>query len=284
MTLNLEYLRQWIGRTESQVQDLSPVPATALSATLDQKDDRPQVGDPLPYLWHWLYFLRFPRQSDVESDGLTERGGFLPPVPLPRIMHAGSRLEFSRCLRYGQSVRRESRIVDLTCKEGRTGPLVFLLVRYELSNDEGLALTEDQEFVYRERPRKLDLTVKAQAAPSKCSWSRQIMPDEMLLFRFSALTFNGHRIHYDRRYATEVDGYPDLVVQGRLIVMLLADLLRRNMPDAQVKSITSRALRPLFVGVPFSLCGHREDGENTVKLWASDVEGNLATEATVVLA
>jgi 3-methylfumaryl-CoA hydratase len=147
-----------------------------------------------------------------------------------------------------------------------------------------LALIEEQELVYREDRKPGDPVTKPQGAPANFCWSREIYPDEVLLFRFSALTFNSHRIHYDRSYATKTEGYPGLVVHGRLIAILLADLLRRNIPDAHVASFSSRAIRPLFVGAPFSICGAVDGDGNTVKLWAADVEGSLATEATATLA
>jgi 3-methylfumaryl-CoA hydratase len=284
MASNINDLRGWIGRTESQIDEVNPVPVAALSATLDRDVPFPRVGDPLPPLWHWLYFLPVQRQSEIEPDGLTKRGGFLPPVPLPRLMYAGNRQEFKRTLRIGDRISRTSSIADVISKEGRSGPLVFVLVRHEIHTNEGLVLTEEQELVYREHSKPGDPVSKPQSAPGKSSWSREISPDEVLLFRFSALTFNSHRIHYDRQYATQVEGYADLVVQGRLIVILLVDLLMRNIPNARIDHFSSRALRPLFVGAPFTVCGQMEGDGKTVRLWAADVEGWLATDATAILA
>jgi len=284
MALNIDYLREWIGRTESQIDDVNPVPAAALSVTLDRDDPFPRVGDLLPPLWHWLYFLPIHRQSEIGPDGISRPGGFLPPVPLPRLMYAGNRQEFKRTLRVGDRMSRTSRIADVLLKEGRTGALVFVLVRHEIHTDDGLVLIEEQEMVYREHSKLGDPVPKPQSAPGTLSWSREICPDEVLLFRFSALTFNAHRIHYDREYVTQVEGYADLVVQGRLIVILLVDLLMRNIPNVRLASFSSRALRPLFVGAPFTVCGRLEGDGTTVRLWAADVEGWLATDATAILA
>ena len=284
MAVNIEYLREWIGRSESHFDYVNPVPIAALSVTLGREDSFPRVGDPLPPLWHWLYFLPLYRQSEISPDGMARNLSVLPPVPLPRVMHAGNRQEFKHLLRVGDRLSRDSHIADVRIKEGRTGPLVFVCMRSEVRNDQGLALIEEQELVYREDRKPGDPVTKPQRAPANFCWSREIYPDEVLLFRFSALTFNSHRIHYDRSYATETEGYPGLVVHGRLVAILLADLLRRNIPDAQVASFSSRAIRPLFVGVPFSICGAVDGDGNTVKLWAADVEGSLATEATATLA
>ena len=283
MNVNLDYLREWRGRTESRSDKVTSAPIAALSATLDRDDPFPRAGDPLPPLWHWLYFWPLPRQSELSADGHAQRGGFLPPVPLPRRMFAGDRVQFHRPLRVGEKISRVSRIVDVNHKQGRSGPLVFVVVRHEISDGEGMALVEEHDIVYRESPKPNDPAPQPQPAPSGEVWSRQIRPEETLLFRYSALTFNGHRIHYDRRYATEVEGYPGLVVHGPLIATLLLDLLRRNLADANVASFSFRAFRPLFDTAPFSVCGKTAADGKTAPLWAKDAEGCLAMEATVGL-
>jgi 3-methylfumaryl-CoA hydratase len=282
--MDSNYLRQWLGTVETLTDRITPTPVAALSATLDRDDPAPQSGDPLPPLWHWLYFLPLHKQSELGPDGHPRRGGFLPPVPLPRRMWAGGRLQFHQPLRVDQAVTRLSRIVDVSHKEGRTGSLVFVLVRHEISNENELALTEEHDIVYRDNPRPDDPVPKPQAAPLDHAWERTIEPDDVLLFRYSALTFNGHRIHYDRRYVTEAEGYPGLVVHGPLIATMLIDLLRRNLPHAAVKAFSFRAVRPTFDIAPFSVCGRLEDDGKTVKLWAKDAEGWLTMDATATLA
>jgi 3-methylfumaryl-CoA hydratase len=284
MQLDTDYLREWLGRLESGVDQVTSAPIAALSATLDRDDPPPQPGDPVPPLWHWLYFLPIHRQSELGPDGHAKRGGFLPPVPLPRRMYAGGRLEFHRPLQVGDTIHRVSRIVDVSLKEGRTGALVFALVRHEISIGKGLALIDEQDLVYRESPRPGDPVPKPQVAPGGASWTREIRPDDVLLFRYSALTFNGHRIHYDRRYTTEVEGYPGLVVHGTLIATLLLDLLRRNLEGASVRRFSFRAVRPVFDIAPFSVCGRVEQDQGTVKLWAADADGWLAMDATATFA
>ena len=284
MAVDIKHLQQWIGRTESRSDVVTAAPIAALAATLDRDDPQPREGDALSPLWHWLYFLPCYRQSELARDGHARRGDFLPPVPLPRRMWAGGRLGFHRPLRLGEEITRVSRIASVGGKEGRTGPLVFVQVRHEISNPGGLALTDELDIVYREDPKPGDPLPEPRPAPSDSAWSREINPDEALLFRYSALTFNSHRIHYDHPYVTGVEGYPGLVVHGPLIATLLTDLLRRHWPEAAVAGFSFRAMRPLFVNSPFSVCGRPESDGKTVTLWAKDAGSRLAMEATATLA
>jgi 3-methylfumaryl-CoA hydratase len=284
MALDMNHLRSWIGKTETRSDQVTPAPVALLSATLDREDPPPRAGDPIPPLWHWLYFLPAHRLSELGPDGHAHRGGFLPPVPLPRRMYAGGRFQFRRPLRVGDSISRVSRVTDVNHKAGRSGPLVFVKVSHEISNHEGIALTEEHDIVYRENPKPGQTGPEPQRAAEDAAWSRQIHANEVLLFRYSALTFNGHRIHYDRRYATEVEGYPGLVVHGPLIATLLLDLLRRHRPDEALENFAFRAVRPLFDIAPFAIRGKVEPISKTIQLWAADGEGFLAMEATATLA
>jgi 3-methylfumaryl-CoA hydratase len=283
MSLDIEHLRTWIGRSEVTHDTATAAPVRALSATLDREDPLPQPGDALPACWHWLYFLPAHRQSEIGPDGHAKRGGFMPPVPLPRRMWAGSQLEFVAPLRVGQRIARTSRIDDVRMKEGRTGPLVFVKVQHEITGDDQLAIREAHDIVYRDMAALGEPAPDGVAAPTDAQFSRRIAPDDVLLFRYSALTFNGHRIHYDRRYVTEVEGYPGLIVHGPLIATLLLDLLRRQRPDARVTHFTFKAMKPIFDVAPFDVCG-RQDDDKTVKLWARTPEGHLAMEAGATLA
>jgi 3-methylfumaryl-CoA hydratase len=283
MALDMDHLRGWIGKTETRSDQVTAAPVALLSATLDREDPSPRAGDPIPPLWHWLYFLPVHRLSELGPDGHAQRGGFLPPVPLPRRMYAGGRFQFRRALRVGDSISRVSRVADVSHKEGRSGPLVFVKVSHEISIHEGVALTEEHDIVYRENPKPGQSGPEPQRAPKDAAWSRQVHANEVLLFRYSALTFNGHRIHYDRRYATEGEGYPGLVVHGPLIATLLLDLLRRHLPDEAVTSFAFRAIRPLFDTAAFKVCGKVEPDSRTIQLWAADAEGFLAMDATATL-
>ncbi len=283
MNVDIEHLRSWIGRTETLSDVATLAPLRGLSATLDRDDAPPAAGDAIPPCWHWLYFLPMHRQSLVGEDGHPRRGGFLPPVPLPRRMWAGSQLEFVATPRAGQALQRRSHIEDVRLKDGRTGPLVFLKLRHDILADGLPAIIEHQDIVYRDMPRTDEPSAPALPAPQDAAWSREIVPDAVLLFRYSALTFNGHRIHYDRPYATAVEAYPGLVVHGPLIATLLLDLLRRQLPDARLKRFRFRALSPLFDTAPFRLHG-RPDGAGQVQLWAANAQGALAMDASAELA
>ncbi|HRP22558.1 MAG TPA: MaoC family dehydratase N-terminal domain-containing protein [Thauera sp.] len=278
-------LKDWIGRSEDVSDIATATPYAALSATFDRPAERPPVGTPLPALWHWLYFLPLHRQSEIGADGHAKRGGFLPPVPLPRRMWAGSQFEFHKPLAIGDAMTRTSTIHDVTEKTGRSGPLVFVKVRHEVrrSGEADLALTEFHDIVYREAPRPEDVAPPPTAAPASATWEKRWIPDDVLLFRYSALTFNGHRIHYDRKYVTEVEGYPGLVVHGPMIATLLLDLLRHQMPEAEVVRYAFRAVRPVFDINHFFVCGEPQADGKTIRLWAKDHEGWLTMEATAVI-
>ena len=287
-------LTAWIGRSETLHDTIGATPVRALAATLDHAPSPIDAGTALPPLWHWLYFLPLHRQSEIGPDGHARRGGFMPPVALPRRMWAGSQLEFRAPVRDGDRVSRTSTIADVTVKGGRSGQLVFVKVRHELrcnydgdrsGGDDATepALVELHDIVYRAARQAGDIDPPPQPAPAEAAWRRQIVPDAVLLFRYSALTFNGHRIHYDRRYVTEVEGYPGLVVHGPLIATLLLDLLRRQMPDADVAAFRFRAVRPSFDLHPLQVSGAPQPDGKTVRLWAQDHDGWLTMDATATL-
>ena len=278
-------LQEWIGKSETVSDIATATPYAALAATLDRAPERPPPGTPLPALWHWLYFLPLHRQSEIGPDGHAKRGGFLPPVPLPRRMWAGSQFEFHRPLRVGDHLTRVSTIHDVTEKSGRTGTLVFVKVRHEIHRGEepDIALTEFHDIVYREAPKPDDVVPPPKAAPPNATWEKQWVPDDVLLFRYSALTFNGHRIHYDRRYVTEVEGYPGLIVHGPMIATLLLDLLRHKLPDVELARYEFRAVRPVFDINRFFVCGEPQPDGKTFRLWARDHEGWLTMDATATI-
>lgn len=277
-SVDIQTLKAWKGRQETKEDIVTPVPIAALSATLDRDDPAPKAGDIVPPLWHWLYFLPLHRQSDIGPDGHARRGGFLPPVELPRRMWAGGRFTFDAPLRVGDTIRRTSTILDVTAKDGASGPLVFVLVRHEIAGASGGSLSEEHDIVYRGMPSPGDPPPKVRPAPGGAAWRRELSPDDVLLFRYSALTFNGHRIHYDRRYVTGVEGYPGLVVHGPLIATLLADLARRNEARA-LRSFRFRAVSPLFDIAPFAVCGAPSADGASARLWAQNAQGGLAMEA-----
>ncbi len=282
--MDLDHLREWVGHTESAEDIVAPSKVAALAATLDRDDAWPIAGDPLPPPWHWTLCLPAARQSAIGPDGHPARGGFLPPVPLPRRMWAGGRLSFPQPLRVGDRVLRRSQVMSVDHKSGRSGDLLFVLVRHEFHGPAGLCITEEHDIVYRDMPVPDAAPPTGKPAPTGAAWERRIVPDDVLLFRYSALSFNGHRIHYDRRYVTEVEGYPGLIVHGPLIATLLVDLLRRNLPGATIAAFAFRALKPVFDIAPFHVCGRPEPDGRTIKLWARDEEGHLTMDMQVALA
>ena len=284
MAIDIEHVRGWLGRTETRSDIVSANGVQGLAAMLDHEEAEPQAGDKVPAGGHWLYsFVPVPRQSMLGPDGHPKRGGFLPPVPLPRRMWAGSTIEFRAPLRVGEPLQRRSTVAAVSAKDGRSGALVFVKVRHEIRNGRDMCLAEEQDIVYRDDPKPGDGAPPAKPAPSSHDFARTIQPDSTLLFRYSALTHNGHRIHYDRPYAIEVEGYPGLVVHGPLIATLLLDLLRRSLPQADLKQFAFRAVKPLFDTAPFKVCGQIEADRRTVRLWAQDADGALAMEAKAAL-
>jgi 3-methylfumaryl-CoA hydratase len=276
-TADLDRFTQWIGRTETRHDVASPAPLASLSALLDRDDPQPRAGDIAPPLAHWLYFLPNYRNSDAGEDGHVARGGLLPEMPLPRRMWAGSRLEFLKPLRVGSEIERLSTIRDVKVKSGRSGALVFVTVLHEVRDAMGTVLTDEHDIVFREPGT---LANPAQPAPAEAPWRREIRPDPLLLFRYSAVTFNGHRIHYDHPYVTQVEGYPGLVVHGPLIATLLVDLLRRHEPRVQLRKYTFRALRPLYDTAPFETCGAPDAAARKARLWTRDAEGAMTMDAS----
>jgi 3-methylfumaryl-CoA hydratase len=282
--LDLSSLKPWEGRQEVSEDEITRTPARALKATLEA----PYVGEglpgePLPPLWHWLYFLPLHARSTLAEDGHARKGGFLPPVSLPRRMWAGGRFGFAAPVRIGETVQKTSTIARIRAKEGRSGPLVFVTVRHEFTAGSEARLWEEHDIVYRDWPAPGDAG-PAPLAAAKGTWRREIVPDDVLLFRYSALTFNGHRIHYDRRYVTQVEGYPGLIVHGPLIATLLVDLLLRERPGARLSAFEFRAVRPTFDTAPFFVNGTPSDDGRTATLWACDAEGWLTMEATASFA
>lgn len=274
-------LKAWIGRTETLTDHADRGVYARLAALLDYPapDHGFAPAGTMPPLGHWLNFLPTARQSEIDRDGHPFRGGFLPPVPLPRRMWAGGRLTFVRPAADSGRLTRRSTILDVVEKTGSSGRMVFVTVRHEISDEAGLALSEEQDIVYRDMPAE-GSTPRPAPAPEKPRMpdaTRSVTPDPVLLFRYSALTFNAHRIHYDRDYCREVEGYPGLVVHGPLIATLLLDHFRRETPGVEIADFSFRAQRPLFDGSPFLLCMARTG--TGADLWSEDSEGHVTMTA-----
>jgi len=271
-------LDAWVGRREVADNCVTSAPISGLSATLDRNEPPRALGDESPPLRHWLYFLPRHRQSEIGGDGHARRGGSLPPVTVPRRMSAGGRVSFERPLRVGEAIRRLSTVRSIDSKSGKRGSLVFVTVRHAVSGSFGGAISKAHDIVYREAPNLAEPSPAKPRARTDEHWRRDIRPDDVLLFRQPGLTFNGHRIRYDRRYVTQTEGYPGLVVQGPLIAALVADLARRE--DARpLASFALRAVGPLFDVTPFSVCGAPTAVGDGAELCARSAEGALAMQA-----
>lgn len=277
----MENLRDWVGRTETVHDDLAVAQAQAAAATFDEPVEAFARGTALPVPWHWFHFLPRAPQQQLDDDGHPRRGGFLPPVPYPRRMFAGSRLTVHRPLVIGTPATREGVIRDVQLKSGKSGNLAFVTVGYRFVQDGAVALEEEQDIVYREPGAPVAAPSLVPWAPlPEGTWSREIAPDPRLLFRFSALTFNAHRIHYDRPYARDVEGYPGLVVHGPLTAALLAQLVRHRQPRP-ISAFSFRGVAPLFDLAPYRLVATPEG--DTVGLEAQGPDGRVALQATATL-
>ncbi len=284
--LSPEGLKQHIGRRAVSQDVVTPGPANLLRVSFGRPEPELRHGDPLPPGWLCLYFLPQFRPDGLRPDGSPLDAGVVPPMPLPRRMFAGERLRWHRPIHIGDELRRETELVDLTMKPGATGTLVFASVLNRVYGRDGLALEEEKRTVFREEVRagERNQAPRREDAPADVPWRRVITPDPVLLFRFSALTFNSHRIHYDRPWAMEVEGYPGLVVHGPLTSTLLLDFARDHNPGRTVQSYTSQARAPLFDNAPFELRGRPGTDGRGALLWAVTPEGTVAMSAQVEFA
>jgi 3-methylfumaryl-CoA hydratase len=280
--IDIEHLQGWIGKERVRHDHLDPFKAQALAAALDRAE-QPLAGDALSAAWQWLYFVETPRASQTGNDGHPRTGDFLPPVPLPRRMWAAGKFVIEQPLRLGEPAEQRSVVRSVELKEGKSGALVFVTVEHRTLQNGHLCLLEEQNLVYRDMPIAAAPLPPGEPAPVllEGDFSAQLQPDPVLLFRYSALTYNGHRIHYDRDYATREEHYPALVVHGPLLATLLAEQAARHFPAARIREFQFRATRPSFDTDALTLCARR-DG-STLKLWTVTHEGFVGMSATATL-
>ena len=285
-TLNLDDLKKHIGRTQTATDVLHPGPANLLRLAFGRPEPEMKAGDPLPAAWLTLYFLPQYGPAELRPDGSPRDAGVVPPMPMPRRMFAGERVRFHRALRLGESVRRETTLADISLKSGGTGTLVFATVVNRVFGADGLALEDERRTVFREEVKagERNQAPRRDPAPAEVPWRKRVMTDPVLLFRYSALTFNSHRIHYDLKWATETEGYPGLVVHGPLTTTLLIDFARDCHPGRAIKSYVTQARAPLFDTAPFELRGRPTADARGAELWAVTPEGTIAMSAEVELA
>ena len=255
------YYRPWFGRAEEQMDVASPGPIRLLADLLDH-DTPPWDEDSVPPLGHWLYFLPSARQSLLDIDGHPQRGDFLPPIALPRRMWASGRINFFSAVPFGANIRRRSKIKMIQDKSGRSGKLTFVTLLHEVMEGSEVLLQEEQDVVFREAASPAGASPVSAVGPVEPDGvGRDHAFDARQLFRYSALTFNSHRIHYDRTYATEVESYPDLVVQGPYMAMLLMDHFLRTFPRTAVREFRFRAVAASYSGETIRLLLNGSSGE-----------------------
>lgn len=279
-SIDIDHLRAWVGRQQEAEQRIDLFPARALAGLLDRAQ-APEISDALPLAWHWLYFLDTPTRAAIGADGHPGRGGFLPPVPLPRRMWASGEIDIEAPLLIGDDARKVSTVQSVDLKQGQSGPLVFVTVEHVLSQGGLVCLRELQHIVYREAPAGASPLPPGAPAKDPATWRRDWMADAATLFRYSALTYNGHRIHYDRDYATQQEHYPALVVHGPLLATLLLDLAQRAAPASNISHFDFRAQRPAFDTDALTLNGLPTEDDRGARLWTADGSGALGMSANV---
>jgi 3-methylfumaryl-CoA hydratase len=276
---DLDHLRQWIGRSEKASDIVTAQLVRGLRATLFLEIGTPKPGDAAPFTVHWCLAQPVYPMSELGPDGHPARGGFLPPVPLPRRMWAGGELEFLEPLRVGDETTRTSRISDVTMKTGNTGALCFVSVEHLITTSRGLAIRERQDIVYRDvSPTQAAAPAKPAPPPPAARHRESHIADPVLLFRYSALTFNGHRIHYDRDYVTKVEGYPGLIFHGPLQAALLVEFAAKLHGGTAPKKFSYRGVQPLFEGGEFSV--NANDADAGMELWTANSAGQPTMKGT----
>jgi 3-methylfumaryl-CoA hydratase len=284
--LNLDELKTHVGRRQTATDVLHPGPANMLRLTFDRPEPEFKAGDPLPPAWLALYFLPQFRPGELRPDGSPRDAGVVPPMPLPRRMFAGERVRFHKPLRIGDAVRRETELADISLKSGSTGTLVFATVVNRVFGPDGLALEDERRTVFREEVKagERNQAPRRDPAPTDVPWRKKVTADPVVLFRFSALTFNSHRIHYDHTWAMETEGYPALVVHGPFTTAQLIDFARDCHPGRTLRGYTTQARAPLFEGATFELRGRPTADGHAAEFWAVTPDGTIAMSAEVELA
>lgn len=265
-------LENWIGREQVRTETINHRQAELLAVTLNS--EIPEPGTPLPQCWHWAWFNDALPYEKLGRDGHPQRGGFIPPVPLPRRMWAGGELHFLQDIIIGREIRKVSSIEGIKERDGSSGKLCIVTIAHRLFDGDDLCIDERQNLVFREDPKQSEGAAKPIAPPEGQELAEVINPDPVMMFRYSALTFNGHRIHYDVDYAREVEGYPDLVFHAPLTATSLCQLAAKVLEDKTIKQFSYRATAPLFCNQPVRLLGKRSD-EGAV-LWAETPKGSQA--------
>ncbi len=277
-------LKDYVGRKWTTEDVITAVQMAKFSATMNRDDEPLNEGDPLPFGWHGLYFPRLHQTQELPRDGMVPEIEDGPPNPLPNRMYTGNNMRFHTPLRIGQTATKEMELLSVTPKEGRAGSLVFVDFALRISGPDWLSTEDVINFVFKEPDKSGGAPRPGQPGPTEATWKRQVSADMVMLFRFSAVTFNPHRIHYDHRYVTEVEGYPAILVHGPLTAIWLMELAREKNPGAVMKSFTQRARAPVFVNEQVTVLGEPSADGKSCELWAVKEDGTLAMQVDITFA
>ena len=271
---------EWIGKSENRSDSMAPEQLQRFEAMLNRDPHSITSNKELTPCAHWTYFTPMDMHSNIAVDGHARKGDFLPPVELPKRMWAGGKILFKKPLLTGIPAEKKSTITAIDEKEGSTGKLCFVTIRHQISAKGSVAIDEVQQIVYREESEKGAHPIRTQPLDIDPDWKKTTKPDTVLLFRFSALTFNTHRIHYDQDYVRNVEGYPNLVVHGPLLLVLMLDAFKAKHDGKVIEDIEYKAVGPIYLDEQITICGKSVDNHR-VELRAIGSDGNMAMKATV---
>jgi 3-methylfumaryl-CoA hydratase len=279
----LESFKSYIGKSETAADVVTASAMLKIAAALGLKTPASAKGDPIPPGWYGAFFPPSHGPSAMRVDGQPSGGGIAPPIPLPRRRLGGVRMSFHEPLKIGDEITRVTEIADVQIDEDPSGAMVVVVERNNISNRRGLAVVEERDLIYLSEERAARKPASP-PVPGQAAWRRVIEPNPPLLFRFSAIRFNSHRIHYDRDYVTKVEKLPGLVVQGTLVSQLLIEMCRSELPGRQIASFSYQAARQIYDTGPFTIAGAPAAGGREAALWALDADGNVAMTATAKFA
>jgi 3-methylfumaryl-CoA hydratase len=269
-------IHDWVGRKRRVSDEMATPLVRRMAALTDRTDIALDRGAPVPNHWLSILFDDAAPQSQLGPDGHPSKGDFLPPVPLPRRMLGGRRVTYHAALRVGDTLERETEIAAITPKVGRSGVMIFVMLRHSITGPNGLVAVEEQDTVYLEAKRNAPAPAEKPVVKPNSAWREPWTPNPVMLFRFSALAFNGHRIHYDADYARDGEGYPALVVNGSVSTLFLFEALLRRAPGQQIRHYAARTMQPVFCDRPAFLCGEAPDAEGRQALWVEAADGAMA--------
>jgi 3-methylfumaryl-CoA hydratase len=284
MAESLESFKSYIGKSETASDVVTASAMLKFAATLGQDNPPMEKGAAIPPGWYGGFFPASHRPSQMRTDGQASGGGIAPPIPLPRRRIGGTRMIFQEPLRIGDDISRVTEIADIQIDDGPSGAMVTVVERNTISSNRGTGVIEERDLVMLSEKRAESMTATPPAVPAQASWQEVIEPNPPLLFRFSAIRFNSHRIHYDRDYVTKIEKLPGLVVQSSLVSQLMIEMCRKQMPASRLTSFDFKSYRQIYDIGKFTLAGTPTGDSREAQLWALDANGNLAMTATAKFA